>query len=48
MAEAMRIITTKVILPQDVEMIQYTVALCMGIYMQKIRNGEIEVDRVTH
>ena len=48
MAEAMRIVTTKIILPQDTDMIQYTMALCMGIYMQKLRNGEIERDKVVH
>ena len=46
--EAIRIITTQLILPKDAAMITEAISILLSIYMEKVKSGEINKDKVIH
>jgi len=45
---ALRIVQTKLITPQDSEMIYDAMCILVAMYMSKVRNGELYENRTKH
>ena len=48
LSEAMRIVSTKVILPFDSDMVYEAMCIIVAMYTQKVKDGEINKDKVMH
>lgn len=48
LSEAMRIVSTRVVLPFDDNMIYEAMCIIVALYSQKVKDGEINKDKVMH
>ncbi len=47
-SEAIRLVNTKIILPTDNDMIHEALCIIIAMYMQKIKDGVLNADKVLH
>lgn len=48
LAEAMRVVSTGILLPEDAHMVQMSLHALVGLYLKQVRTGETIENKVIH